>query len=226
MFSPVTNLKRNSISWKTRKKMLNKLIGALSVVALVGFASDAPALAHGGFGGGGFGGGMHAGGFGGGMHGGGFHSGAFGGMHAGGFGMGPGPAGVRGGGFGIGPGPAEIHSGGPQGSSSDSSSWNGHYWGHDRDHGWHHDHDHDHDHDHHHHHDWDDGGYYFGDTDFDSDVEFYDDGGTDDYAASPQDDGYWYYCTDSQSYYPYVTTCASQWERVLPNATTPSDSGQ
>ncbi|MCC6534688.1 MAG: hypothetical protein IT531_19235 [Burkholderiales bacterium] len=26
--------------------------------------------------------------------------------------------------------------------------------------------------------------------------------------------GYWYYCRDSQTYYPYVKQCATPWERV------------
>ena len=27
---------------------------------------------------------------------------------------------------------------------------------------------------------------------------------------------YWYYCPDSKTYYPYVNTCASSWQRVIP----------
>ncbi len=27
----------------------------------------------------------------------------------------------------------------------------------------------------------------------------------------------WFYCADSQSYYPYVETCASPWQRVVPH---------
>ena len=27
---------------------------------------------------------------------------------------------------------------------------------------------------------------------------------------------YWYYCPDSKTYYPYVTTCSSAWQRVRP----------
>lgn len=27
----------------------------------------------------------------------------------------------------------------------------------------------------------------------------------------------WFYCPDTQSYYPYVQTCASQWQRVMPH---------
>ena len=33
---------------------------------------------------------------------------------------------------------------------------------------------------------------------------------------------YWYYCRDSQTYYPYVQQCASPWERVIPNSVPPS----
>ena len=29
-------------------------------------------------------------------------------------------------------------------------------------------------------------------------------------------DQYWYFCPDSQSYYPYVKQCASPWQRVEP----------
>lgn len=28
--------------------------------------------------------------------------------------------------------------------------------------------------------------------------------------------GYWYYCPDSQSYYPYAQTCPSDWLQVVP----------
>ena len=28
--------------------------------------------------------------------------------------------------------------------------------------------------------------------------------------------GYWYYCPDSKTYYPYVKECASSWQRVDP----------
>ena len=27
---------------------------------------------------------------------------------------------------------------------------------------------------------------------------------------------YWYYCADTQTYYPYVKQCASPWQRVSP----------
>jgi hypothetical protein len=33
---------------------------------------------------------------------------------------------------------------------------------------------------------------------------------------------YWYFCPDSQTYYPYVQTCASQWQQVVPRAGPPS----
>jgi len=36
------------------------------------------------------------------------------------------------------------------------------------------------------------------------------------YVEVPASDGYWYYCPDSKSYYPYVKECASKWERVPP----------
>ena len=35
-------------------------------------------------------------------------------------------------------------------------------------------------------------------------------------AGAAPDDGFWRYCRDSQSYYPYVQQCASEWERVPP----------
>ena len=33
----------------------------------------------------------------------------------------------------------------------------------------------------------------------------------------PQSPNYWYYCRDSQAYYPYVQTCPSPWQPVAPN---------
>jgi hypothetical protein len=33
---------------------------------------------------------------------------------------------------------------------------------------------------------------------------------------------YWYYCPDSQTYYPYVQTCGSQWQQVVPRSGPPS----
>ncbi|MDB5864580.1 MAG: hypothetical protein JWO70_2386 [Betaproteobacteria bacterium] len=32
----------------------------------------------------------------------------------------------------------------------------------------------------------------------------------------------WYYCRDSQTYYPYVQSCASPWQQVAPQASPPS----
>jgi hypothetical protein len=40
-------------------------------------------------------------------------------------------------------------------------------------------------------------------------------------AAAAEGGGYWYYCRDSQTYYPYVQQCASAWERVVPNSAPP-----
>ena len=37
-----------------------------------------------------------------------------------------------------------------------------------------------------------------------------------DQAAAPAPEHYWYYCADSQAYYPYVKQCASTWQRVAP----------
>lgn len=34
--------------------------------------------------------------------------------------------------------------------------------------------------------------------------------------APAQDSQYWYYCRESETYYPYVKECASPWERVVP----------
>jgi hypothetical protein len=44
-------------------------------------------------------------------------------------------------------------------------------------------------------------------------------------SAAPSQSGsgyYWYYCPDSQTYYPYVQTCGSQWQQVVPSAGPPS----
>ncbi len=32
---------------------------------------------------------------------------------------------------------------------------------------------------------------------------------------------YWYYCTDSATYYPYVQQCATPWQQVVPQTTPP-----
>ena len=33
---------------------------------------------------------------------------------------------------------------------------------------------------------------------------------------APQLQGYWYYCAESKTYYPYVKECAGRWQRVAP----------
>jgi hypothetical protein len=33
--------------------------------------------------------------------------------------------------------------------------------------------------------------------------------------AQPQQ-GYWYYCADSKTYYPYVKDCPAGWQKVVP----------
>ncbi len=35
-------------------------------------------------------------------------------------------------------------------------------------------------------------------------------------AAAPPPESYWYYCPDSKTYYPHVSSCASPWQRVSP----------
>jgi hypothetical protein len=38
-------------------------------------------------------------------------------------------------------------------------------------------------------------------------------------APATQNSGaFWYYCRDSQTYYPYVQQCPSPWEQVMPQA--------
>jgi hypothetical protein len=37
-------------------------------------------------------------------------------------------------------------------------------------------------------------------------------------APSSSSGDYWYYCRDSQTYYPYVQQCASPWQQVVPNS--------
>ena len=41
-------------------------------------------------------------------------------------------------------------------------------------------------------------------------------------APSSSSGAYWYYCRDSQTYYPYVQQCASPWQQVVPNSAPPS----
>ncbi len=38
-------------------------------------------------------------------------------------------------------------------------------------------------------------------------------------AEAPQQ--FWHYCADSKTYYPYVSTCASPWQRVIPHTPPP-----
>jgi hypothetical protein len=38
------------------------------------------------------------------------------------------------------------------------------------------------------------------------------------YGPPAQQNAYWYFCPDSQTYYPYVQQCASQWQQVQPQA--------
>jgi len=33
---------------------------------------------------------------------------------------------------------------------------------------------------------------------------------------------YWYFCRDTQTYYPYVQQCATPWEQVVPQSAPPS----
>jgi len=35
-------------------------------------------------------------------------------------------------------------------------------------------------------------------------------------AVDPSQQGYWYYCAESRTYYPYVKQCAGPWQRVAP----------
>ena len=35
-------------------------------------------------------------------------------------------------------------------------------------------------------------------------------------SAPQQPAGYWYYCADARTYYPYVKNCTSGWQRVAP----------
>lgn len=39
---------------------------------------------------------------------------------------------------------------------------------------------------------------------------------------TPQPQAYWYYCAESQTYYPYVDQCAGPWQRVVPKPPPPS----
>lgn len=37
-------------------------------------------------------------------------------------------------------------------------------------------------------------------------------------APAAQANNYWYYCTGSQAYYPYVKECPGGWQQVVPQA--------
>ena len=52
--------------------------------------------------------------------------------------------------------------------------------------------------------------------------EYVEQGATGAYGPAPaQQNAYWYFCPDSQTYYPYVQQCASQWQQVQPQASAP-----
>ena len=36
------------------------------------------------------------------------------------------------------------------------------------------------------------------------------------YPSGPASDGYWYYCSNPDGYYPYVKQCANGWQKVPP----------
>lgn len=40
-------------------------------------------------------------------------------------------------------------------------------------------------------------------------------------ASAQGSPAYWYYCTDSQTYYPYVQRCAAPWLQVVPQMAPP-----
>ena len=40
-------------------------------------------------------------------------------------------------------------------------------------------------------------------------------------AADPAQQGYWYYCAESRTYYPYVKQCAVPWQRAAPQPPPP-----
>ncbi len=40
--------------------------------------------------------------------------------------------------------------------------------------------------------------------------------------APPPEPAYWYYCSNPQGYYPYVSQCPSGWMRVVPPSAPPS----
>ena len=44
---------------------------------------------------------------------------------------------------------------------------------------------------------------------------------TPDEVDEESDDNYWYYCKDTKTYYPYVKTCRSAWQKVVPKPPAP-----
>jgi hypothetical protein len=42
------------------------------------------------------------------------------------------------------------------------------------------------------------------------------------YSPAPQPEQYWYYCQESQAYYPYVKQCPQGWMKVVPQAQPPA----
>lgn len=38
------------------------------------------------------------------------------------------------------------------------------------------------------------------------------------YAPPGAEEGYWYFCPNTKTYYPYVKTCAQAWQQVAPQA--------
>jgi hypothetical protein len=40
-------------------------------------------------------------------------------------------------------------------------------------------------------------------------------------APQPQETGYWFYCQETQGYYPYVKRCPNGWMKVVPPASPP-----
>jgi len=40
-------------------------------------------------------------------------------------------------------------------------------------------------------------------------------------AAQPEQQQYWYYCSEAKGYYPYVKKCPTGWKRVVPTPAPP-----
>jgi hypothetical protein len=56
--------------------------------------------------------------------------------------------------------------------------------------------------------------YYYPPTVVSAPAQYVEQGGAE--AGGPAQQGYWYYCTDSKTYYPYVKECPGGWQRVAP----------